>query len=344
MSFDAFRGLAILAVVGLHAFYFDIWDKNDTALGREIWFFIGYTQLLSFAVPAFLFISGYCLSRKPLESLKDYKDFLVKRLTRILVPYLLWSCILIACKGITAGNFDIQGAVRVLLTGQAALGYYFIIMIAQLYAITPVLQYMNRRRYGPIVVVVLNIVTLLALYYSRLYSASWRIPAALAFYTWFVFYEAGLLMGNRKDKTTLSPIAYALGILAMLLALILSVIECYQIYSNFDNSMFGFAAIKYSSFLYSGCVIFVFLCLRKRIANWPKLLVTIGNYSFGIYLLHAFVMKWVIRGVDHIDAVSKFQPLSQIVIVVASISICAAMIAITRKLPPKSFCSKVLGF
>ena len=83
-SFDAFRGLATIAVVSIHAAYLVLIDDENQ-------FLTAYSQLLFFAVPVFIFISGYWSAQKPTGSLADYKTFLTKRLIRVLIPYLFWS-------------------------------------------------------------------------------------------------------------------------------------------------------------------------------------------------------------------------------------------------------------
>jgi peptidoglycan/LPS O-acetylase OafA/YrhL len=82
LSFDSFRGLAIIAVVAIHATYL---GGSPYSLG-----FLPYRQLLNAAVPALFFMSGYWSSKKPIKSLADYKTFLKRRLSRIFVPYLFW--------------------------------------------------------------------------------------------------------------------------------------------------------------------------------------------------------------------------------------------------------------
>ncbi|MCJ7655830.1 MAG: acyltransferase, partial [Dehalococcoidia bacterium] len=94
LSFDAFRGLAIIAVVAIHS-----WIYPTTGVWN-LFFIVTYRQLLNFAVPAFIFISGYWISKKPIKSLEDYKTFLIRRLPRVLIPYFFWSLILLGYEAI----------------------------------------------------------------------------------------------------------------------------------------------------------------------------------------------------------------------------------------------------
>ena len=66
ISFDAFRGIAIIAVVAIHAFDTDFWVRCSQPFRWNCFPLIAYRQLLNFAVPAFIFISGYCYLRNQL--------------------------------------------------------------------------------------------------------------------------------------------------------------------------------------------------------------------------------------------------------------------------------------
>jgi fucose 4-O-acetylase-like acetyltransferase len=99
-SFDFFRGIAIIAVVAIHvSSVFNSYNSNGLLL---------YRQSLNFAVPLFLFISGYFLSNKKIDSFEEYKRFLTHRLSRVLVPYLFWSILILSCGVIISHNFNIK--------------------------------------------------------------------------------------------------------------------------------------------------------------------------------------------------------------------------------------------
>ena len=82
LSFDAFRGLAIIAVVAIHAMSVFEWGPSKTGVWDPFSVITYYRQSLSLAVPVFIFISGYWASIKPIESLSDYRIFLIKKLSR----------------------------------------------------------------------------------------------------------------------------------------------------------------------------------------------------------------------------------------------------------------------
>jgi surface polysaccharide O-acyltransferase-like enzyme len=286
------------------------------------------------------------LSKKPVQQPRDYKAFLIRRFSRILIPYFFWSVVFWGYEVAKTHNVDIFKMGYYLLTGRIVRGYYFIIVIAQLYIITPFLQYINSKRYGPISVIIFYIISLFALYLSRVYEVIWRLPVSLPFYSWILFYELGLLLGrknreifyveNKKNHLFILP--------AIMICLLISMLEGMILLLKYNNLTFATSAIKYSSVLFSVCIIFGFLYIRERFSYQPKLLVAIGNYSFGIYLISFPVLVKVNDIIQQINIIHIPRPIHQLIIVFVTLLICFIFIDITRRVLPKFFYSKVLGF
>ncbi|MFC1677388.1 acyltransferase [Planctomycetota bacterium] len=343
-SFDAFRGLAIIAVVAIHVVGSAFLWRYPSTDRWNFFFLITYCQLINFAVPAFLFISGYWSAKEPMESLADYKTFLTKRLPRILIPYLFWSLVWLGCEVSKTHDFNAGEIILKLFLGRACSGYYFIVVIVQFYIITPLLQRLNRRPAGIVFVLILSIIGLLALYLSRLFNVIMYLPASTLFYSWIIFYEVGLLAGNRDNKKMFMSGNVRFIILpAILVFLLISAMESMFLLSRYGGSYFTISPTKYSSVLYLVCVFCGFLFVREHIKNWPKFLVTLGKYSFGIYLIHIPVFR-MIASIAQKSYIYSFQPLYQFTVVFFTVLICFVLIIFTRKLLPKSFCRRVLGF
>jgi surface polysaccharide O-acyltransferase-like enzyme len=198
LSFDAFRGIAIAAVVGIHSSAFYL--RGDGSERQWNLLMVAYQQLFNFAVPAFIFISGYWLSRKPIKSLNDYKEFLTRRMSRILVPYFLWSFVYIIYEALISRKVAVLHILTMLVKGSAPGPnyYWFIILIAQFYIMTPFLQYLNRSRYGLLFVLIVNIFALIFRYVTRLYF-HWSIPIMGLFCSWIIFFQVGLLAGSNNS-------------------------------------------------------------------------------------------------------------------------------------------------
>lgn len=83
--FDFLRGIAISMVVAIHTF-------SSIATGNSpVSWDILVRQILNGAVPIFLAISGYFLSRKTLDTKEERLVFLKKQIPRVYLPCLIYS-------------------------------------------------------------------------------------------------------------------------------------------------------------------------------------------------------------------------------------------------------------
>jgi surface polysaccharide O-acyltransferase-like enzyme len=346
IPFDAFRGIAIIAAIAIHAAYMSFSIRNTPKGEWNFSFLVAYCQLLNFCIPAFFFISGYWMSKKSIESLEEYKTFLRGRLLRILIPYFSWSVLLLGYAAVREHEINVYQIIFKLMTGRAAVPYYpyyFIVVLAQLYIMTPLLHYINRKPYGPTLVILLNVIGLLALYLSRL-KIIFHLPITLPFFFWIVFYEMGLLIGERADKLFPPKELRFLILPCLLVSVVIMGLESYVIISKFSDTFFAVSITRYSSFLYSVFVILGFLVLREHINHWPEFLVVLGRHSFGIYLIHMSILNKVFEYTRAINVVYSFQPLYQLIVISVTISACFIFFNIARKLLSEPFCEKILGF
>jgi probable poly-beta-1,6-N-acetyl-D-glucosamine export protein len=337
-SLDALRGIAIIAVVAIHAIYL--------AGNPDAPYYIYYRQILNFAVPVFFFMAGYWASREKVASFDECKMFLKRRLSRICLPYLFWSVIFLGLSFIKARDINLQKGVFSLLTGGACMGYYFIIAIAQLYVLTPLLQLMNRKLklYGLLAVLVFNLAAIYLLYLSRMFNVIGHLPIALPFYSWIIYYEAGLLISDSADSVFAEQKNRIFILTAILISAFISIYESSIIALKFQRPDFAVSVAKFSSLLYSACMISGFFALREYFARLPKMFGTIGCYSFGIYLIHVFVLNRVVLFFRGIGADVLFEPLFQFVLVIVTLLICFIIIRLAREWLPVYFYSRILGF
>lgn len=336
--FDSMRGIAIIAVVAIHAIYL---GGTPDSPG-----FLCYRQLLNFSVPVFFFMSGYWASKKQISSIKDYKSFLTKKFFRIVVPYLFWSFVLLGYSALAKAHFGAFEIIFKLSTGGACMGYYFVIAIIQLYLLTPLLQYLNRRLkwYGFMLVLAFNFAIIFVLYLSRLFHVIGHLPVALPFYFWVIYYEMGLFSGAGLGDFPVSPKMRAYILFAIPVSGLISVLEGHILSTHYNSPDFAAFAVKYSTFIYSVFVILGFLLWKQYFRRLPRVLIVLGRYSFGIYLIHVVVLGWVVMLFQKSSLLRSFQPAYQLVLVATTTGICFVLISAARKLLPESVCVKVLGF
>jgi surface polysaccharide O-acyltransferase-like enzyme len=132
LGIDLFRGLAAFAVVMIHAGGEIVYSESGT-LTPDLWVRI-FTQACQFAVPFFLATSFYFVVGKLLKSPEQFswKDFLRSRVTRLLVPYFLWSFIYLAFRAVkaiqTPDGLDqlLQDPIFLIFFGGSGIHLYFL--------------------------------------------------------------------------------------------------------------------------------------------------------------------------------------------------------------------------
>lgn len=94
---------------------------------------------------------------------------------------------------------------------------------------------------------------------------------------------------------------------------------------------------------YGYAVILVFLKLVD--VPWPKVLVSLGGMSFGIFFIHGFILRRVGSLLPKVipDLTEHFL-LFQISVTILTLLLCVGVILVCRRVLPESINSRVLAF
>lgn len=320
--FDFLRGIAIIMVVGIHTF---VAYPIDTPLGVCSAFF---RQVLNCAVPIFLALSGFFLGTKSLNRWDEKCFFWKKQIPKVYIPALIWSFPYFIQNVVQINGGGLIKQIVILLVCAFSI-YYFIALIIQFYILLPVLQkYKNIMMPLSIVISILSIS--LITYLSKIQGMQLSlIIYAGPFVTWFVFFMLGVYYSSSKINYTIKQ---AVSIIVFGFAL--ECIETYWLNTNYG----GGYGIKISSFIYSIGVIMLIISPKAKTAyksnKITSLIAYIGNVSFGVYLIHCFVIK----GVNYILPEYNWALSWLLVVIITSTVIIAA-----RKILPHGL-NKYLGF
>ena len=267
---QALRGLAIVAVVLIHTCPGGVWQ----AVIRPF---------INFAVPMFVFLSGYLTK----IGAPDWPRTAKKRIWKVIVPYILW------CVGYTllAGGGP-RKVFSNLITTNAAPHLYYIFVYIQLVLLTPLLGRILKSRYRWIVFVVTPVSAILYKYIPILSGAAWHryIPilwndSCLAL---LMFYCLGLMLGNglcvcRAGKKKLAGCLAVCTVLQIAEGLVLM---------RLGDENFGTNA-KITAMLTNTVILLLaqrFLTDDRVTLEW-RLLVRLGDWSFGVYLSHMLILR-----------------------------------------------------
>ncbi|OCQ95709.1 hypothetical protein BCD64_09775 [Nostoc sp. MBR 210] len=335
LSFQALRGIAIIAVVAIHAS--GINNETEQNYGLSMIF----RQLLNFAVPAFIFISGYFTPSYEFTKLSDYLDFYQKRLSRILIPYFSW-CILIILFYKQNYQWNWSKIIIDVITGQILGPYYFIIVLVQLILLTPLMLTSTKSIVKNFLWLSLSPLSLLGLYFSRLYlHYDVRFPwYALPFTVWVNFYYLGILA--TQSQLTIKNKNFKKIILIYIGSIFLAILEAFYLWKVYNLTAFADSQIKASSFFSSFSLILLFLAVRKKTDNWPRFLIIIGEFSFGIYLFHIPVLDLMNR-ITNKFGFQNFWIAQLLINSCGVIALCCLVIVAVRKVTSVQFSQKYLG-
>jgi len=324
--FDLLRGLAIIGVVAIHSTAIG-YTFEDTSIDFNITVF--WRQMINFAVPMFIAISGFFLANKEISTYNEYFSFLKKQILRVLIPYLIWSLLYLGIDFMKGAS--IQSLIFRLFTFKTSEPFYFIILIIEYYILLPALQKLATPK-GLILSAFISILSCIIIFYFRYYTAI-NLPLVIvgSAPTWLIFFVLGIYIRNHKIKLKNNGI-----MLFIILGLGLSLVETYILYHKFGSIVDSVTAVKISSFIYSSFIILFAFKNSDLKFNKNKLLAYIGEISFGIYLSHIFFMMVINLLINRLmPFFNQSAILRQFILILLTMFFCIVFATVVRKLDKK---------
>lgn len=317
-AIESLRGMAFLAVVLQHSIaHYGYLPTNTFADGVIMTVLL---MLSKFAVPAFIFITGMVLFYN-YEDRFNSRMFLKRRLTDIVLPYIIWSIIYICYytwktsgfAGLTSldpGKVSMQ-----LLTGKSSSHLWYITMLMQFYLLFPlirlgIVKLKNKYKKTTLLVILLTAgVVYLVLMFYRGKIAAWAELVDLPFLTpWlstyadrnvvnFFFYfllgAAAGLYPHWWETLVLKSKLLMLSLFILLSGYYVIIIS--QKAHTPEGLLFNYnrvSLLRPDMALYLVISIFVFYLLAMQISkgSLARMFGLIGTLSFGGYLMHMLML------------------------------------------------------
>jgi surface polysaccharide O-acyltransferase-like enzyme len=302
---DVLRALATVAVIMLHVASGYVYEFPT--LPRDQWWPAHfYDSATRWCVPIFIMLSGSLLLRPtPLTP----EQFLWRRGTRVLIPFLVWNAVYL---GIEYGTFisnngyvPWQDVLKKVLSGQVKYHLWFVYLILALYLITPVLrtfvQHVTKTglRYYLWLWVILNFLGLLL----RLLKMFEILPedTRVASYMELTGYAGYFILGwaMSVNAITFSPKALAGLLMAGFLLAFQGTFELTRYNGGFVEILFEYLqpAVMMMSVGVFGLVQRAYSASgRQPSGAVAHLLAAFTQLSFGIYLMHILVLDQLHSG------------------------------------------------
>ena len=288
---DLIRAVAIFLVVMIHVSgqLTNAWGKIPT----EQWIIADiYGGIARIAVPLFFMISGYLL----LPRSERLGVFYSKRMTRILIPFVVWSLIYLGwyC-GNHAGACTPSFVWDLLLVQGAYYHLWFLYSIISIYLILPVLRLMIRPDTDKRILWYLIILWLIFQPILGIAHKFWNFsiklspPLAIGFVCYFIFgYLLGEMMLSRT-RIVVSGVVWGISTCVTIVGTYLLI----RLSSQFDGFFYDFVSLNV--ILASGAAFLLLRWISEREFFKSSLFHTfvrvLATSAFGIYLVHILVIE-----------------------------------------------------
>ena len=291
--FDVLNILAALSVIFLHCNGNSFKFTGDLAWLQAITIEV----VCYWAVPVFIMLSG--------ANLMNYRDkyttseFFKKRFIKTVIPFVFWSLIVAAEKSINPFETGFRAFINDFVNCKIEAVYWFFIPLFAVYLAIPVISCLkdNHKILWYMAFGALTVNSLLPSIFSYL-GLSWNYSFAMqSVGGMLIFTVLGYLFSVTDFTKKQRYVIYALAILAVLVKFAGTVIFSYKT-GTLDKTFYGYTS--YIAVL-QACGVFLFFKqsnIIKKIAENPqisKIISRISACSFGIYLMHMIVYRFLRR-------------------------------------------------
>lgn len=295
---DILRGFAILAVILIHVCGTVTQVSSLNALVITNFFIAIFS--FAFAVPLFVFVSGFSLSNKYYGSF-SYSRFLRKRLNFIIPPYIIFSIFYsIVSNGFNSMS-SLHTTLNILLTQNYNGFLWFIPLIIQFYLLYPPIirayDYFNH-------VSKLKLLFGLAIAMQMLWNIitfGQPIGASIPFISHLLYFLLGIYTARNYEWVKLNILnikkIYIYGVLALSLVFMTGLTYIWLIRFTYIDSYFKGTALYFILPICLLLALFIFilvLCIRASLYLTEAknlsahVFQSFGCRSLGIYLVHPY--------------------------------------------------------
>jgi len=291
---DYLRVFATFGVIIVHTTYALLY-KYGSVSSFDWWTGNFYGSFVRFGVPIFLIISGTLILPKTYQSIGEY---LKKRFLRILFPFLFWSFIYIAgnlylkiAEGEHLTIFESLKFILVQFRDGASFHLWYIYLILGLYLFFPIIgKWLNNSSKREIEYFI--VIWLIAIFAALPFMKNFVPKIEIMYFSGYIGFP---VLGYYLSKTAFNFD----GKKSVYLLFVLAGVAVTMFGTNFIVKQEGFFVESFYNYLTPNVILLsagIFL-LFKNFAGFSEktnsVIIFIGKYSYGIYLVHILVL-WLL--------------------------------------------------
>lgn len=253
------------------------------------------------AVPVFFMLTGATL----MDYRKKYntKTFFKKRILKTVVPFFIWSMVIIVWKYYTnrlkINDFSVRSILNIIFSNGQESVYWFFWALFAVYISMPILSLLTEPKhrktlwYLVIVSAIFNSIPLISKITKINWNGTFNFPIACGYIGYVVL---GYLISTQDISKRKRYIIYFLGIISLLIRYFATYFLSKRD-GVINKLFFGYL---YFTALFLALAVFVFIKninLNKifKTEKIAKIISKISSCSFGIYLIHQIVMTYEIK-------------------------------------------------
>lgn len=295
--------------------------------------FFTVTKLTTFAVPAFIFTSAVKLFYKYGERKFSYPIFLLDRLRKIYVPYIIAVIVYYAVFVYAFHIYDFNpvSLIKYILNGDLSAQFYFVVLIMQFYLLMPmwilISKYKSLLFHGLIV-----LIALVCSVGFRIYAPSEY--ANKIFPSYLIFWVLGMYVGMYYNQFIKLLSKHRLVIYA--LWLVLAVTHCVTSYMEYsgmiNNSLSPLIVILFCLFSTFGFYRYAYGLTQSLESRGKGFFISISGASYNIYLVHCLIitsMLEILTNVGVTNIITRFL-ITSVTTYALSIILCVVIATLYR--------------
>lgn len=250
-------------------------------------------RMLSAAVPGFIFLSGLKLSLKPIT---DYRKFYLRRVTSVLIPYLVWMPIyyLFSWKLNYYTEVGVKDFFVRLVDGTSTAHFYFIIVILQFYLMMPLWQLITRKLPPVLVIGVCALITFWSQAWLPVLAENngWNMPLTndRLFTNYLLAWSCGCYCGVYYEKAAKNVKRFRILFYAAFV--IMTIAD--QVFVHYVNRTGEiYLQLYYVNSIYAITAIFAlmaFMLTVEKKYSMGSFIMLLDRSSYYIYLVHLLVL------------------------------------------------------
>ena len=250
-------------------------------------------RMLSCAVPGFIFLSGLKLS---LKTITNYKRFYLRRVTSVLIPYLIWMPVYyyFSWKWHYYPESGVKDFFIRLADGTSTAHFYFIIVILQFYIMMPLWQLITKKLPALPVLIACAIITGWSQAWLPVIVENHGLTLPLTndrlFTNYLLSWACGCYCGAYYDKVSRG--VFKLRYLIYALFLILAIADLRFVhYVNATGEIY--LQLYYVNSAYAIAAVFAVMAVMTRISEKVRMgrfILALDRSSYYIYLVHLLVL------------------------------------------------------